>query len=49
VADERVQLLERAGVEQLLDPLAGGVLALGVLLLDRGLGSVVDGGRLLNR
>ena len=46
VADERVELLEGAGVEQLLDPLAGGVLALGVLLLDRGLGGVVDGGRL---
>ena len=44
VADERVELLEGAGVEQLLDPLAGGVLALGVLLLDRGLGRVVDGG-----
>ena len=44
VADERVELLEGAGVEQLLDPLAGGVLALGVLLLDRGLGGVVDGG-----
>ncbi len=35
VADERVELLERAGVEQLLDPLAGGQLALGVLLLLR--------------
>jgi hypothetical protein len=30
--DEGVQLLERARVEQLLDPLAGGQLALGVLL-----------------
>jgi len=34
VADERVELPERPGVEQLLDPLAGGQLALGVLLLD---------------
>ena len=34
VADERVELLEGAGVEQLLDPLAGGVLALRVLLFD---------------
>ena len=33
VAHERVELLERARVEQLLDPLAGGQLALGVLLL----------------
>ena len=44
VAHEGVELLEGAGVEQLLDPLAGRVLALGVLLLDRGLGRVVDGG-----
>ena len=35
VPDERVQLLERARVEQLVDPLAGGQLALGVLLLLR--------------
>ena len=42
VADERVELLEGAGVEQLLDPLAGGVLAACVLLLDRGLGAGVD-------
>ena len=35
VAHERVELLERAGVEQLLDPLAGRVLAAFVLLLDR--------------
>jgi hypothetical protein len=35
VANERVELLERARVEQLLDPLAGGQLALGVLLLLR--------------
>jgi hypothetical protein len=37
VTDEGVELLEAAGVEQLLDPLARGVLALRVLLLDRGL------------
>ena len=42
VADEGVELLERAGVEQLLDPLAGGQLALRVLLLDRLLGGRVD-------
>ena len=42
VADEGVELLERAGVEQLLDPLAGGELALRVLLLDRLLGGRVD-------
>ena len=42
VADVRVELLEGAGVEQLLDPLARRVLALGVLLLDRLLGGVVD-------
>jgi hypothetical protein len=42
VADEGVELLERAGVEQLLDPLAGGELALCVLLLDRLLGGGVD-------
>ena len=35
VADEGVELLERARVEQLLDPLARGQLALGVLLLLR--------------
>ena len=39
VADVGVELLERARVEQLLDPLAGRVLALGVLLLDRRLGA----------
>ena len=44
VAHVRVELLERAGVEQLLDPLAGRVLALRVLLLDRLLGGVVDRG-----
>ncbi len=33
VADEGVDLLERAGVEQLVDPLAGGHLALRVLLV----------------
>ena len=42
VADEGVELLERARVEQLLDPLAGGQLALRVLLLDRLLGGGVD-------
>ena len=42
VADEGVELLEGAGVEQLLDPLAGGQLALRVLLLDRLLGGRVD-------
>jgi hypothetical protein len=35
MADERVELLERPGVQQLVDPLAGGQLALGVLLLLR--------------
>ena len=43
VADEGVELLERARVEQLLDPLARGQLALRVLLLDRLLGGRVDG------
>ena len=33
---ELVELGERARVQQQLDPLAGGLLALGVLLLDRG-------------
>ena len=42
VADEGVELLEGAGVEQFLDPLAGGHLALRVLLLDRLLGGGVD-------
>ena len=42
VADEGVELLEGAGVEQLLDPLARGHLALRVLLLDRLLGGRVD-------
>jgi hypothetical protein len=42
VADVRVELVERARVEQLLDPLAGRVLALRVLFLDRLLGGVVD-------
>jgi hypothetical protein len=42
VAHERVELLERAGVEQLLDPLARGVFALRVLLLDGGRGGGVD-------
>ena len=37
VPDELVELDERAVVEQLVDALAGGLLALGVLLLDRGL------------
>jgi hypothetical protein len=35
VADERVELLEGARIEQLLDPLTRGELALGVLLLLR--------------
>ena len=43
VPDERVELLEGAGVEQLLDPLACRVLAAGVLLLLR-LGGRVGGG-----
>ena len=42
VADEGVELLERAGVEQLVDPLAGGQLALGVVLFDGLLGGRVD-------
>ena len=42
VTDEGVELLEGARVEQLLDPLAGGHLALGVLLLDRRVGGRVD-------
>ena len=42
VADEAVELLEGAGIEQLLDPLARGQLALRVLLLDRGLGGGMD-------
>ena len=42
VADEGVELLEGAGVEQLLDPLARRHLALRVLLLDRLLGGGVD-------
>ena len=42
VADEGVELLEGAGVEQLLDPLPSGHLALRVLLLDRLLGGGVD-------
>src|SRR5207247_10996645 len=43
VPDERVELLEGAGVEQLLDPLPSGELALRVLLLDRLLGAGVNG------
>ena len=43
MAHERVELLEGAGVEQLLDPLPGGVLAPCVLLL-LGLRSGVQGG-----
>ena len=35
VAGEHVELVERAGVEQVLDALAGEHLALGVLALDR--------------
>ena len=38
-----VELHERALVEQQVDPLAGGELALGVLLLDRGKGTRVHG------
>ena len=44
VAHEGVYLLERARVEQLLDPLPGGELPLRVLLLDRLLRGRVDGG-----
>ena len=54
VANERVELLERARVEQLLDPLAGGQLAAGVLLLlrlgvrvDRVLAQLLEPGELL--
>ena len=36
VAYERIELLERTGIEQLVDPFASGVLALLVLLGDRG-------------
>ena len=43
VAGEHVELVERAGVEQELDALAGQHLALGVLPLDRPLGSGVEG------
>src|SRR5205085_10683178 len=42
VAHERVELLERSGVEQLLDPLPRRVLTPLVLLLDRLLGPGVD-------
>ncbi len=35
VAGQHVELLERAVVEQVVDPLAGGHLPLGVVLLDR--------------
>ena len=42
VAHEHVELLERAWVEQLLDPLAGGVLAALVLLGHGLLGAGVD-------
>ena len=54
VAHERVELLEGAGVEQLLDPLAGGVLAAVVLLglrlgrgVDRRLAQLLELGELL--
>jgi len=40
VADEGVELLEGAGIEELLDPLARRVLAAGVLLGDGGLGAL---------
>ena len=43
VPGELVELDERALVEQRLDPLAGGHLARGVLLLDGALGAGVDG------
>ncbi len=42
VAYEHVELLEGPGIQQLLDPLAGRVLAARVLLLDRGVGAAVD-------
>src|SRR5919198_4273424 len=42
VPNERVELAERAGIEQLVDALAGGELALGMLLLDGLLGGGVD-------
>ncbi len=42
VADEGVDLLERTGVEQLVDPLAGGHFALGVLLFNGLRGGRVD-------
>ena len=47
VAHEGVDLLERAGVEQLVDALARGQLALGVLLLDRDLVVVRAGAQLI--
>ena len=37
VPDEQVHLLERALVEQVVDPLTGGHLALGLVRLDRAL------------
>ena len=43
VAGQLVQFVEGAVVEQVLDPLAGQELALGVLALDGALGSGVDG------
>jgi hypothetical protein len=43
VAHERVELLERAGIEQLLDPLPRGHLAALVLLLDGGVGARLGG------
>ena len=43
MAGQHVELLERAGVEQMLDPLAGGHLAAGVLALDGLLGAGVAG------
>jgi hypothetical protein len=42
VAGEHVELVERAGVEQELDPLAGEHLALGVLARDRLLGTRME-------
>jgi hypothetical protein len=43
VTGEHVELVEGAGVEQVLDALPGEQLALGVLALDRPLGSGVEG------
>ena len=42
MADEGVELREAAAVEQLVDPLPGGQLALRVLLVDRRVGGRMD-------